>query len=326
MAEKFKKNKKYDQNEVIKLMNVYHMALDAEDHEIVQETLTRLYLFIEKYVYKTLWENYGTLMKNPTHRDDLKQDVWSRIFQELPNYDPHQYALTTFVMMWIRHVVSDYTSKNLSKSTVYFAQNMQKINGAQNYCKANGLDANSMDSLTRLSGLTPTTVKHTLDLMVKKDSVSYEVLVDAGTEYSVDLKGPEEAVMESAAEQELIELCEEILNKRELTLFRMLVHPADGKKHASYRDMTSKIPGSNIPQLKKEVSRLITKITSNKKFIRNYPYIEAQKRALDNNYIPVLDSDDGDETDQMFCHFLNTMDLPETDDPQIKKVALPDRA
>lgn len=59
------------------------MALEAGDNDTVQDAFTKIYNFIEKYVYKTLWDNYRTLMQNKYHREDIIQEVWLRIFSEL---------------------------------------------------------------------------------------------------------------------------------------------------------------------------------------------------------------------------------------------------
>ena len=74
----YTKNEKYGQDEINKLVKIYHMAQKAGDEVTVQDAYTKLYYHIEKYVYKTLWDNYGTLMRNNHHRDDIIQDVWGK--------------------------------------------------------------------------------------------------------------------------------------------------------------------------------------------------------------------------------------------------------
>ena len=93
----YTKNEKYGQDEINKLVKIYHMAQKAGDEVTVQDAYTKLYYHIEKYVYKTLWDNYGTLMRNNHHRDDIIQDVWVKILTELKNYDPDKGAITTFI-------------------------------------------------------------------------------------------------------------------------------------------------------------------------------------------------------------------------------------
>lgn len=169
----YSSNGKYDPQEINKLVKVYHMALEAGDNATVQDAFTQIYYFIKNYVYKTLWDNYRTLMQNRYHQEDIVQDVWIKIFSELKNYDPDKGAITTFIAPWIRHVVSDYASKNFRKTSVYYANAMKKINGAQNYCKQYGLNAEDIETIMSLTGLSEATVKNTLDLMSKKDSVSF---------------------------------------------------------------------------------------------------------------------------------------------------------
>lgn len=298
----YNKNDKYNQDEVNKLVRIYHMALDAGDNETVQDAFNKIYCFIEKYVYKTLWENYRTLMQNQYHKEDILQEVWLKIFSELKNYDPDKGALTTFIAPWIKHVVSDYASKNFKKTSVYYANAMKKINGAQNYCKQYGLNADDIETIMNLTGLSETTVKNTMDLISKKDSVSYEALIDVGAEYTTKIKGPEESVIESESERNLAELLNDVLTEEEKHLLFLLLNPSNNnKKHSSYREISEQIPGSNIPKIKRKISMITTKLKNNKRFEQLYPYIIAQEKALEDNYIPVLNEDE--EADEEFADF-----------------------
>lgn len=319
LEQRYNKNEKYDQNEITKLVKIYHMALDAGDNETVQDVFTKIYHFIEKYVYKTLWDNYRTLMQNKYHRDDIIQDVWVKIFNELKNYDPDKGAITTFIAPWIRHVVSDYSSKNFRKTSVYYANAMQKINGAQNYCKQYGLNPDDIESIMSLTGLSEATIKNTMDLMSRQDNVSYEALIDAGADYTASIKGPEESVIESESERALKELLDDVLSEEELLLLNLLINPVNGsKKHSSYREIAEQIPGSNIPKIKRKISRITTKLKNNHKFAQLYPYIIAQEKALENNYIPVLDDDD--DVDKMLDEF-DSFIQSGNEKEQVKKVS-----
>lgn len=293
--EVFKKNEKYEQDEIDKLVRIYHMAVEAGDNQTVQDAFTKIYLFIEKYVYKTLWKNYHTLMQNKYHREDIIQEVWLKVFNELKKYDPNKGAITTFIAPWIKHVVSDYASRNFRKTSVYYATAMKKINGAQNYCKQYGLN-DDIEMLVNLTGLSEATIKNTLDIMSKQDNMSYENLIDAGADYVAPIKGPEETVIEDETERELTELLNDILSEEEVSLLHMLMNPYNvSKDHSSYREIAEQIPGSNIPKVKRKISRMTTKIKNNPKFAKMYPYIIAQERLLDEGYSPVMNEDDYDD-------------------------------
>lgn len=299
----YNKNEKYNQEEITKLVKIYHMALDAGDDRTVQDAFNKIYSFIEKYVYKTLWDNYRTLMQNSYHREDIIQEVWLKIFNELKNYDPDKGAITTFISPWIKHVVSDYASKNFRKTSVYYANAMKKINGAQNYCKQYGLNPDDVDTIMNLTGLSEATVKNTMDLMAKKDNVSFDALVEAGVDYVSQIKGPEESIVESESERTLKDLLTDILSEEELKLLEMLVNPENtNKNHSSYREIVDQIPGSNIPKIKRKISKITTKLKNNKRFAQLYPYIIEQEKILENNYLPIMDGSD-DNTDELYDNF-----------------------
>lgn len=288
------KNEKYGQEEIEKMIKVYHMALEAGDNATVQDAFTKIYSFIEKYVYKTLWDNYHALMQNKSHREDVIQEVWVKIFSELKNYNPEKGAITTFIAPWIKHVVSDYASKNFRKTSVYYANAMQKINGAQNYCRQYGLNSDDIDVIMNLTGLSEATVKNTMEIMSRKDTASYEALLEVGADYVSTIKGPEQSMIEKESEEALDEILKETLDKEELVILDLLLNPDNSdKSHSSYREIVEKLPGTNIPKIKRKVSRITAKLKNNQKFAKLYPYIVAQEKALEENYLPVLK----DETD-----------------------------
>ena len=118
------------------------------------------------------------------------------------------------------------------------------------------------------------------------------------------IKGPEESVIESESERNLREVLDDVLTDEELELLQLLLNPENvNKKHSSYREIAEQIPGSNIPKIKRKISRITTKLKNNKRFAELYPYIIAQEKALENNYIPVLDDDGYENIDEEYSEF-----------------------
>ena len=138
--------------------------------------------------------------------------------------------------------------------------------------------------------------------MTKTDSVSYEALIDAGADYTTGIKGPEESVIEAESEKNLNDLLRDVLTDEELELLELLLNPENSnKKHSSYREIAEKIPGSNIPKIKRKISRITTKLKNNRRFAQLYPYIIAQEKALEESCVPVLD--ENDDVDEMYSDF-----------------------
>lgn len=315
------KNEQYSQDEVNKLMETYHAALDSGDQQTLQETTGQIVRFIEKYVYKTLWETCPTIMQNPMYSEDLKQEVWAHILKELKKYNPEKGALTTFVKYCIRHAVADFSSRNFHNTSTYYAAAMQKVASAKNFCRQAGLDANDMDVLVRQTGLTETTIKHVLAQMEQQDKTSYEALVDTGIDYAANIKSPESSLMEAEFTQEFMDVCEEVLTKDEWEFFFLLVNPGeDGKTHASYRELQACYPGSNIPMIKKKASRILAKLSSSDRIVRLIPQLKKHEKDLEEIFIPVFDGDDEDEVDNMYSNFIRDMDIPEKEDPQVRRI------
>lgn len=301
----FDKNDEYDQADVIRIIRVYHLALDAGEITVVQDMLDQIYNLTEKYVYKMLWTNCRALMQNISWREEVVQEVWIKIFSEIRNYNPEKGAITTFMKPWIRHVISDYTSRNFRKTSVYYSNNMTKVSGAQNYAKQFGMDPTDTDTLASLTGLSAATVKNTLELMARKDTVSYEAITNAGADFTSRIKGPEESIMEAEAERNLRGILEEVLDDEEKRLLELLLTPENpSKSHSSYREMVEQIPGSNVPKIKRKISKIITKLKNDRRFAQMYPSIIAQEKALEEGYIPVLDNDDDlSEIEEQYAEF-----------------------
>ena len=132
--------------------------------------------------------------------------------------------------------------------------------------------------------------KHLQVIDINQDKLT-EALIFSGTieyEDNEDLLEKVKACLDKLPEQQRRVL--------ELKVFRDM----------SYREIAEQIPGSNIPKIKRKISRITTKLKNNQRFGQLYPYIIAQEKALENNYMPVLD-DDGDDDDDMYNDF-DTMD------------------
>lgn len=101
----YKKNENYSQEVLAQIMNSYKIACTYGNDVLKKDMLEKLYYFGRSYVYSVMWETYPTIMRNPLHRDDVIDEIWCVIFEQIDNYDCSKSSLTTFVLPWIRHVV-----------------------------------------------------------------------------------------------------------------------------------------------------------------------------------------------------------------------------
>lgn len=288
----YKKNEEYSQEKIIRIMELYRFAKEFGDERLKEEQLKQIYAFIHKYVYRVLWDNYRSMMSNPQYRDDLVQDVWLKIFQEIDNYDYRKASLTTFIAPWIRHVASEFSSRHFKNTTVYYSAAMNKITSAVNYCHQHGLDA-SFDNIVKITQLPEVTVEQSLELIQKKHSVSYEYLADNGYEQTTHVKGPEECVLMNERVESFNEFAEQCLSSDEIRVLTLLMNPKDPRKEtASFREISERM-NTNIPIIKRTVSRALGKIKNNKKLVKMYSnIIRSPEDAMLNEPIPVLGDDD----------------------------------
>lgn len=271
--EKYKKNKNYEQEKMQKLITVYHNALELEDKTAVHNAFTEIYYFVEKYVYQTLWHRYKTLMSNPQHREEIIQNVWLKLFDEIKYYNPDKGAITTFISPWISHVVSEYASKSFKKSSVYYANAMDKIIGAQDYCTQHGLNVNDIKLLEKMTGLSKHTIKNSLDLIAKKDTVSYESLSNT----SSNTKSPDDLLLEIESEKNFKKLVNDILNEEELKILELYLTPDNpGKRHTSYQAIADNFPDKNAQKIRRKIIKIKKKLENNKKFVEMYPHVLKQ--------------------------------------------------
>ena len=164
----YKKNENYSQEVLAQIMNSYKIACTYGNDVLKKDMLEKLYYFGRSYVYSVMWETYPTIMRNPLHRDDVIDEIWCVIFEQIDNYDCSKSSLTTFVLPWIRHVVTEYCSRNFHKTTSYYAGGIRKVSAAMNYCQEKNIPS-SIETLQKLTGLRIPTIKKCIDLLPKKD-------------------------------------------------------------------------------------------------------------------------------------------------------------
>lgn len=298
----YKSNKNYSRGKIAQVMAVYQMAKAAGDDITLREATEEIYKFAEKYVYKTLWNRYATLMRS-SYKNDIVQEVWAKIFKEIGRYNPDIASITTFLSFWITHAVSDYTSRRFTNTSVYYASAIKKVAGAQAYCRQKSIK-DTPEIISTLTGLPPITVDACLDIMSKKSTVSYEVLVDAGFERQSSFKSPEETAMEHESERKISGIMSDVLTNEEMEIAKILINPSDdSKQHSSYREIMQLIPNSNVPKIKRAVSRITKKLLENEEFKSYFPYITQQEELIDNAESPIIGIDKAsDEADlEAFC-------------------------
>lgn len=267
MTEKYKKNENYKQNDIYEFITSYRIALESNNKDAIHDAFTDIYNFIEKYVHQTLWHKYRALMNNPQHREEIIQSVWLKLFKEMKHYDPNKGSITTFVTPWITHTISEYVSKNFKKSSVYYANAMNRIVGAQNYCKEHGLNANDIKLLTNMTNLSEFTIRNTLKLIAIKDTFSYDSFTYTNVDYQSYVKTPDELLLECESEKHLKELVKEILNEEELKILELYLTPNNpNKKYATYKEIADKIPNSNPQKIKRKILKIKMKLQNSKTF------------------------------------------------------------
>lgn len=148
-------------------MNSYKIACTYGNDVLKKDMLEKLYYFGRSYVYSVMWETYPTIMRNPLHRDDVIDEIWCVIFEQIDNYDCSKSSLTTFVLPWIRHVVTEYCSRNFHKTTSYYADGIRKVSAAMNYCQEKNIPS-SIETLQKLTGLRIPTIKNVSTCFPKK--------------------------------------------------------------------------------------------------------------------------------------------------------------
>ena len=208
----YKKNENYDQEVLKQIMRTYRIARKYGNEILKKEMLEKLYFFGRSYVYSVMWETYPTLMKNPFHREDIVHEIWCVVFDEIENFDCDKGSLTTFMLPWIRHVVTEYCSHNFHKTTPYYSDGIRKVSAALNLCHEKGITAN-VETIQKLTNLRIPTIKKCIDQLAKKDTVSYEVLSESGFEQSSSLYSPESIFFRNEETKSFNDILEESLTE-----------------------------------------------------------------------------------------------------------------
>ena len=80
-------------------MNSYKIACTYGNDVLKKDMLEKLYYFGRSYVYSVMWETYPTIMRNPLHRDDVIDEIWCVIFEQIDNYDCSKSSLYNILVL-----------------------------------------------------------------------------------------------------------------------------------------------------------------------------------------------------------------------------------
>ncbi|HJB27618.1 MAG TPA: sigma-70 family RNA polymerase sigma factor [Candidatus Blautia faecavium] len=296
MEERYEQNKTYNSETLYKYCRLLNYGRKENDRKLIQLASNKIYDEIYLLVYDLLWEKYPKLMRNPRHMQDLTQEIWVKIMQNIGNFDLRARA-STFLMPWIINAVTEYYAKNIGRSSTYYADKMRKIKGAINYLATIDMPP-TYNNISELTDIPVSTIKKTMDHLYMNVSVSYDVLAEAGVEQRSSIPNPEDCAIKNDRTKAFNDFLCSILTKEELEILRLLINPDHPEKYdkASYREIAGKL--HTTPQ---EVHRMIAKITAK---IQNNAYkLEAEsvltplfKKYMDEQPVPILD--DGDLIDE----------------------------
>lgn len=309
MKDDYKKNENYDQNKLKKIFDVYRIAKVMNNEELMKLQRTAIYDYIKNYVYRVMWDSYPLLMSNSKYRDDLIQDVWVKIFEEIDKYDYNKGSITTFLLPWIKHAVSEFYSSRFRNTSVYYANAITKVTGAINFCNANGIAPN-IEVLSNITNIPETTVAQALDQLLKKDYVSYDVLAENSFEQPSVQMGPEAQAIANGVTEEFNKIIQKVLTEEELTCVQCLLNPDNPtKQKASYREIAAQMDCS-IPYAKGLISKVTAKLRYDPELNRFFPeLISMYAGDLDRSGAPILDDDDF--VDEQMKELEDFIDSPE---------------
>ena len=288
----YKKNENYSQNKMNAIIDMYKYSKEIGDRKLMQRQMDKFYMYIHKYIYRVCWDSYPTLMKSRMHGEDLIQEIWVKIMEEIDKYDYQKASITTFLLPWIKHVVSDYCSDNFSKTSVYYSAAMQKVGAAINYCHHIGIDAN-FDTIVRITKLSEVTVAQSMELLMKKDYVSYENLTESGYEHISNILSPEAYILQKEEAEIMNNFLLQTLSEEEIQVLHYLITPDNPEKSkASCREIAEKMH-TNIPKIQHTISYITAKIKNNPKLHKYFPEILSMyDDSLLETALPILDDSD----------------------------------
>lgn len=174
---KFEKNSKYDGQVIGQILEAYKLAKKQGNHVLMWQQANLIYEFTQKYVFDVLWKKYGNILGNQEHRDDLIQSVWLKIFEEIEHYDSRKASITVFLFPWIQHAVTDYCSKNIWKTSPYYAKKISQVDDCIAWCRARGIEP-TPNIISEHTGLSEKTVIVCMNIMQCKDTVTIDSIYE----------------------------------------------------------------------------------------------------------------------------------------------------
>ena len=295
---KFEKNQKYDTQLIGKIVDTCKFAKKQGDHILMQRQANLIYEFTKKYVLNVLWENYNNILKNPQHHDDLIQSVWLKIFKEIEHYDAHKASITVFLLPWIKHAVTDYCSEHFQKTSVYYANGMQKVQGCINWCRLQGIEP-KVSTISELSGISEITVNACMDILHHKNTAAVDSIYETEI-LDNKSKTPEEQAIYNENTRILNEMLENNLSDFEIQVLRILVNPhanrnGNAKKNASYREIVLRLKKeegikTTIATIKNTVSDIVVKLKDSPELVKIRPdLIRMCKNDLEEPMFSIVD-------------------------------------
>lgn len=120
---------------------------------------------------KTMIGRYGEL--GNIHYSDLINESAIAIFSNIDNYNPEKGTISTYLTPHIVHVLSEYITKEMNKTSAYYSGNIRKVEKAINYFAGKNITPTTVD-ICSYTGLSITKVEDALIGINAKNFVSID--------------------------------------------------------------------------------------------------------------------------------------------------------
>ena len=276
----YKKNSDYDQEKISRAIENYKFAKEIGDMEFAKAQMDYVTRKLEKLIYRILWTKYPHLMRNKETQNEIMQDMWVCIISKLDQYDPEKASPTTFAALWIKHVVSKYSSLKFMHTTQHYAEKIRRIDNAVSYCLAHDIPATT-ENIAYVAQMSEKMVEKMQEYKESLPSVSYEALSEAGIEEKSMMPSPEKEAIRMDLSRKVNGFITENFNEYEVAVMRFLINPLDDRKDkASYKEIAERLnaenifkPGrttpNNIPSVKETIEH-ITMVFASDETIADY--------------------------------------------------------
>lgn len=151
--------------------------------------------------------------------DDVYMEVWAGTWGKFKDYDHRKGQISTYINRDIKHIITEYISKNKYHTSPYYAKNIKKVSEAIEEYEQDHIPVTS-ELIRAKTGQSLKTINRCMEMLKIYPKVSMDALMEAGYDPAIENRTSDTQMLYQLDENQISMFLRKHLSEQDCLLFK----------------------------------------------------------------------------------------------------------